>query len=914
MKQLSSAEIRQRYLTFFAERGHTVVPSSSLIPGTDPTLLFVNSGMVPFKDIFLGLEQRPYKRAVTSQKCLRVSGKHNDLEEVGPSPRHHTFFEMLGNFSFGDYFKELAIPLAWELLTKVFELPIERMWFTVYQGNERVPPDEDAERLWIQAGVAPERVLRFGDDENFWVMADTGPCGPCSEITVYIGDDLRKMDARGVNSDDPDYVEIWNNVFMQFERSTMQPLPRPSVDTGMGLERMAMVMQGVHSTYDTDLFIPIIERTITLLGSDEAHYRAHVPPYRAVADHSRAIAFLIADGVLPGNTGRSYVLRRILRRAAYQGRTIGFERPFLAEVVDAVIGEMGAAYPDLRQRRDFILETTDVEERQFLHTLSSGLVKLGVIVDQLKATGSAVIPGESAFRLKDTDGFPLDLTEKIAAEHGLTVDTTGFEAALDEQRRRSREATQFKRGADAEVWIERDLPATIFTGYMNLADDGRVIALVVAGDTVSTARAGQPVQLVLDRTPFYAEGGGQVGDSGRIVGRDGTVRIDDTQRPLPGIIVHYGVVEAGAISLGDAVAAQVNSERRYDTMRNHTATHLLHRALRDVLGEHAAQAGSLVAPDRLRFDFNNMRQVTPDQLHEIERRINAWIRADTQVEWEVTNYQAAINRGAIALFGEKYGDQVRMVTVGCADQGSGVGDQGSLDAENGEAHHASFVMCSRELCGGTHVGRTGEIGYFRITGESGVASGVRRIEALTGANAETWVDQQAATLREIAARLGVPATQAVERVDSLLAELKQRQHDLDALQAQATRGTLEGLLAHVQRQNGLAYLAARVDAPDVARLREMGDWLRDKIASGVIVLGTTLNEKPQLLAIVTSDLLSKGYHAGNLVKGLAPIVGGGGGGRPDMAQAGGRDVSKLDEALGRVGALLAEQGRSADSR
>jgi alanyl-tRNA synthetase len=904
MKQLSSAEIRQRYLTFFAERDHTIVPSSSLIPGTDPTLLFVNSGMVPFKDIFLGLEQRPYKRAVTAQKCLRVSGKHNDLEEVGPSPRHHTFFEMLGNFSFGDYFKELAIPMAWELLTKVFELPIERLWFSVYQGNQRVPPDEDAERLWIQAGAAPERVLRFGDDENFWVMADTGPCGPCSEITVYIGDDLRKMDARGVNSDDPDYVEIWNNVFMQFERSTMQPLPRPSVDTGMGLERMAMVMQGVHSTYDTDLFIPIIERTITLLGSDEAHYRAHVPPYRAVADHSRAIAFLIADGVLPGNTGRSYVLRRILRRAAYQGRTLGFERPFLAEVVDAVIGEMGAAYPDLRQRREFILETTDVEERQFLHTLSSGLVKLGVIVDQLKATGSAVIPGESAFRLKDTDGFPLDLTEKIAAEQGLTVDAAGFEAALDEQRRRSREATQFKRGADAEVWIERDLPATIFTGYTNLADQGRVIALVVAGDTVSTARAGQPVQLVLDRTPFYAEGGGQVGDSGRIVGPSGTVRIDDTQRPLPGVIVHYGMVEDGAISLDDAVATRVNGERRRDTMRNHTATHLLHRALRDVLGEHAAQAGSLVAPDRLRFDFNNMRQVTPDQLHEIERRINAWIRADTQVEWEVTNYQAAINRGAIALFGEKYGDRVRMVTVGCADQGPGV-------AENVEDQRTPFVMCSRELCGGTHVGRTGEIGYFRITGESGVASGVRRIEALTGASAELWVDQQAATLREIAARLGVPATQAIDRVESLLADLRQRQHDLDALQTQATRGTLEGLLTRVQRQNGVAYLAARVDAPDVARLREMGDWLRDKVGSGVVVLGTTLNEKPQLLAIVTNDLLSKGYHAGNLVKGLAPIVGGGGGGRPDMAQAGGRDVSKLDEALGQVGALLKEQGRAA---
>src|SRR6266545_1578620 len=682
MKYVSSAELRQTYLKFFEARGHTIVPSSSLIPSNDPTLLFANSGMVQFKDTFLGLEQRPYTRATTSQKCLRVSGKHNDLEEVGPSPRHHTFFEMLGNFSFGDYFKAEAIAMAWELLTKVFELPVERLWFTVFKGNERVPADEDAARYWIEAGAAPERVLRFGEKDNFWVMADTGPCGPCSEITIYIGDDLSKMTPAGVNSDDPDYVEIWNNVFMQFERSTMEPLPRPSVDTGMGLERIAMVMQGVHSTYDTDLFVPIIQRTI---------------------------------GLLPGNTGRSYVLRRILRRAAYQGRTIGFDRPFLADVVSTVIDQMGEAYPELRQRRDFILETTDVEERQFLRTLSGGIVRLGALVDRVKADRGAVIPGEDAFTLKDTYGFPLDLTEKIAAEQGLTVDEEGYSRAMAAQREQSRKAAQFKRGAEADVWAEMELPPTEFTGYGHYVDTGRALAIVAGGDSVSGASQGQPVQIVLDRTPFYAESGGQVGDTGWLIGPGGRVRVEDTQRSVPGLIVHYGVVERGAIAVNETVEARVDAERRRDIMRNHTATHLLHRALRDVLGEHAAQAGSLVAPERLRFDFSHPRQVRPEQLREIERRVNAWVRADTVVEWEVTDYQEAIGRGAMALFGEKYGDRVRMVTVGCADDRTEGRELRTEEASSNSARSPrASALCSRELCGGTHVGRTGELGFFKI--------------------------------------------------------------------------------------------------------------------------------------------------------------------------------------------------------
>jgi alanyl-tRNA synthetase len=912
MQWLSSADIRQRYLAFFQANGHTQVPSASLIPSNNPTLLFTNAGMVPFVDTFLGLEQRPYSRAVSSQKCLRVSGKHNDLEEVGPSPRHHTFFEMLGNFSFGDYFKAEAIPLAWNLLTKEFALPVERLWFTVFEGNDRVPPDVEAEQLWIKAGAAPDRVLRFGEKDNFWVMGDTGPCGPCSEITMYIGEDLGKMRPDGVNSDDPDYVEIWNNVFMQFDRATMKPLPRPSVDTGMGLERMAMVMQGVHATYDSDLFRPIIERTIALANTDEEHYRAHLTPYRAVADHTRAITFLIADGILPGNEGRSYVLRRILRRAAYQGRLIGLLKPFLAETADVLIAMMGDTYPELRSRRQFILEAITDEEQRFGRTISSGLVKLDTLVQRMAEQHETVLSGEEAFRLKDTDGFPLDLTQKILAERGLTVDEASYEQALDQQRKRSRAATQFKRGAEAEIWAEMELPATEFSGYDSTIDHGQVLAIVAGGDALSTAQEGQAVQIVLDRTPFYAESGGQVGDTGLLIGPGGHLRITDTQRPLPGLIVHYGTVTSGAIGLGERVEARVDAERRRDIMRNHTATHLLHRALRDVLGEHAAQAGSLVAPERLRFDFNQPRPVTPEQQREVERRINAWIRADTPVEWEVTGYQDALARGAMALFGEKYGDRVRMVTVGCADtEGSGIGDRGS-GVEDGSPTPdprslIPAVMCSRELCGGIHVERTGAIGFFKIIGESGVSSGVRRIEALTGIGAEAWVEAQAASTREIAARLGVAPAQLVERVDSLLAELKQRQRDLDALRAQSTRGALEGLLEHVRRDNNIAYLAARVEAADATRLREMGDWLRDKIGSGVVVLGTVLNDKPQILVVVTPDLVQQGYHAGNLVRALAQVVGGGGGGRPDMAQAGGRDAGKLDMALAEVGALLMAQ-------
>lgn len=892
MQKLTAAQIRETFISFFIRHGHTHVPSSSLVVADDPTLLFANSGMVQFKDVFLGREQRPYTRAVTAQKCLRVSGKHNDLEEVGPSPRHHTFFEMLGNFSFGDYFKAEAIRLAWKLLTEEFQLPVERLWFTVFAGDDEVPPDDEAAELWIAQGADPSRVLRFGRKDNFWVMGDTGPCGPCSEITMYIGDDLSQMHAEGVNSDDPNYVEIWNNVFMQYDRATMQPLPRPSVDTGMGLERMAMVMQGVHSTYETDLFVAIINRIISARGSDKAHYQAHRSAYRAIADHARAIAFLIADGVLPGNLGRAYVLRRILRRAAYQGRTIGFERPFLAEVITSVIEQMGNAYPELVKRREFILSAADQEERQFLRTLSGGITRLNAVIEQVRSRGETVIPGNDAFVLKDTYGFPLDLTQKIAAEQGLAVDEAGYEAAMAEQRARSRAAATSKRSGEADLWVELDLPNSHFTGYERLSDRATVIGMLADGDALNTASTGKHVQIVLNTTPFYAESGGQVGDTGVLVGPDGSVRVEDTRRPLPGLIVHYGRVVDGTISVGDQVQATVDLVRRADIQRNHTATHMLQRALRDVLGEHAAQAGSLVAPERLRFDFTHTKPVDPEELREVERRLNAWVRADATVRWEITGYQDAMARGAIALFGEKYGDTVRVVTI---ERGNGL--------DNGE--YAS--RDSLELCGGTHVNRTGEIGFVRLVSEGSIGSGIRRVEALTGRGAEAWVEEQAQALRDLAARINAQPAQLAERIEALLAENRQRRQELEALRSKMAREQLATLLNRMQTVAGVPLLAAEVEADTVERLREMGEYLRDKLGSAVIVLGAQINGKPQLLTMVTADLVRRGLNAVQLVKPLAAIVGGGGGGKPEVAQAGGRNPDQLAAAINAAAGVLAEQ-------
>ncbi len=902
---MKSSEIRQTFLQYFARNDHEIVASSPLVPANNPTLLFTNAGMVQFVETFIGLEQRPYTMAATAQKCMRVSGKHNDLENVGPSPRHHTFFEMLGNFSFGEYFKEDAIRFAWDLLTNELKLPKERLWVSVFEGDSAVPADEEAVRLWQQVGVAPERILRFGAKDNFWSMGDTGPCGPCSEIHYYQGDDVEHQVPEGVNSDDDNYMEIWNLVFMQYDRDAqgrLTPLPKPSIDTGMGFERLVAVLQGVRNNYETDLFTPIIDRLVTLVGQGHEHYTANRAVYHAIADHSRACAFLIADGVRPGNEGRNYVLRRILRRAAYQGQTIGLSRPFLAETAGVVIETMGDAYPELRSKADYIKQVITIEEERFGRTLQAGLEQLENIVSTMQQAGQTVMRGEDAFRLHDTFGFPLDLTAKILAERGLGVDEDGYLVAREAQRQRGREAAQFRRGAQAELWAEADLPQTTFTGYQDLQSAGQLMALVVEGGREQQASEGEAVQLVLDRTCFYGESGGQVGDTGVIVGPQGAVRVTDVQKPVPGLFVHTGTVERGFVAVGDAVQLVVDAERRRDIMRNHTATHLLHRALRDVLGEHAEQAGSLVAPDRLRFDFGHPAAVAYEDLREVERRVNAWIRADSEVAPAEMPIAAAKQLGAMALFGEKYGDIVRVVTVSCIDIPS--------RAHGGAVAEQTIVtetMCSRELCGGTHVSRTGEIGFFRIVGESSIGSGLRRIEAVTGRGAEEYVEAQLGLLRGLAQRLGTTPAQLGERAEQLLSQLRQQQQQLAQLSRRESGTQLQSLLDAKQQQDGVAFVAARVEAPGMEKLREMGDWLRDKLGSGVIVLGTVLNDKPQLLAMVTPDLVKSGYHAGNLVKGLAQIVGGGGGGRPDVAQAGGRDVSKLDDALQQVGPLLARQ-------
>jgi alanyl-tRNA synthetase len=899
---MNSIDIRRAFLDFFQSKGHTPVPSSPLIPASDPTLLFTNAGMVQFKNTFLGLEPRPYTRATTAQKVMRVSGKHNDLENVGPSPRHHTFFEMLGNFSFGDYFKRDAIQFAWELITQVYQLPVERLWFSVYKD------DDEAEMLWREVGVDPSRVLRFGEKDNFWSMGDTGPCGPCSEIHYYQGEDVNAQHAEGVNSEDDDYLEFWNLVFMQYERDAqgkMTPLPRPSIDTGMGMERITAILQGVKNNYETDLFVPIIERTMELLGTNRHHYEQHRAGYHIIADHSRAIAFLIADGIRPGNEGRNYVLRRILRRAAYHGQSLGFNRPFLADTADAVIDIMGEHYTELLTKRPFIKDLITAEEERFNRTLSTGLYLLENTFLQRTTPELAVAPGlapgvfsgRDAFTLHDTYGFPLDLTQKILAERGLSVDLAGYEEALREQQERSRSASHFKKGSEGERWSARELPATTFTGYKEVRTQGYVLALDVDGREVEQVTEGQQVRLVLDRTPFYAESGGQVADTGLLIGPHGRIRIEDVQKPIPDLFVHQGFVEAGIVTVGDQVKLAVDTIRRRDIMRNHTATHLLHRVLRDLLGEHVEQAGSLVAPDRLRFDFTHPRQVTPEQLRTIERTINSWIRADQEVEVATMNYNDARQLGAMALFGEKYGDIVRVISVGCDHA-----HQDHMDIEI--LTEDKPCLCSRELCGGTHVVRTGEIGYFCITSEGSVSAGLRRIEALTGRVAEDWIEQQRQIMRTISAQLTTPLLQLPERIDGLQAELKKRTAELGEARAQLAEGQIDQLLEQRKVAGQVSYVVGQVEVVNVEALRSLAERLQERLKSGIVVLGAVINDYPNLTITVSSDLVKQGYHAGKLARKLAEIVGGGGGGKPSMAQAGGRDAKKLPEALELVSDLL----------
>jgi alanyl-tRNA synthetase len=867
---MRSDEIRSRFLDYFARQGHDVRPSSSLVPADDPTLLFTNAGMVPFKKVFLGQEEVPYRRAATSQKCVRAGGKHNDLEQVGVTARHHTFFEMLGNFSFGDYFKRDAIRFAWELLTGEFGIPRERLWATVHYS------DDEAAALWEEiAGLPPERIFRLGDRDNFWQMADTGPCGPCSEIHY----DVRPGDARGteVTRDEFEalgeagqFLEIWNLVFMQFDRDAdgeLHPLPAPSIDTGMGFERLAAVLQGADSNYGTDLFTPLVERAVEVVGTPYAYDTSAGVSYRVLADHARATAFLLADGVFPSNEGRGYVLRRILRRAVRHAWLLGRREPTLVDVADAVVDRMGAAYPELLARREYIARNVRAEEERFLATIDAGMGRFDEIAPR---GGSGTVPGAEAFKLYDTFGFPPDLTELMARERGYDVDTEGFERELEAQRRRSREDRasagigmgddSFSLGWEHVPDAEEDDQE--FAAYRAVALDTDVIAF----RRMENGRLG----LQLRANPFYAESGGQVSDRGHVYGDGWTLAVDEVRR-VGGRVAVLGRVE-GAFAPG-RVRAEVEAPARRDTERNHTATHLLHAALRRVLGDHVHQQGSLVAPDRLRFDFSHSGPLSPEELSDVEGLVNQAIWSNHDVCSDQVPYPDAIARGAMALFSEKYGDVVRVIEI------PGV---------------------SMELCGGTHTRTTGQIGLFRIVSEAGVAAGVRRIEAVTGPGAFERVRRDERTLREAAALLRTRDDNLLPRLQALLAEQKELQKQLERARASGGADVVSTLLAGAASVDGVRVVAASVEVADNDELRALGDRLRERLESGVAVLAAALGERTALFAVATDDMVSRGVRADVVVREVAALAGGRGGGKAHMAQAGIPDASRVPAALEKV--------------
>jgi alanyl-tRNA synthetase len=900
---VTNSEVRNRFLSYFQKKGHTLVPSSSLIPANDPTLLFANAGMVQFKDVFIGAEKRAYSRATSAQKCMRVSGKHNDLENVGPSPRHHTFFEMLGNFSFGDYFKRDAIAYAWEFMTQELGLDKSRLYPTIYIE------DDEAFRLWQEIAEVPAgRITRLGKKDNFWSMGDTGPNGPCSEVIYDRGPEHCTCGRADCNLavECERWWELWNLVFMQFETTAdgvTRPLPKPSIDTGMGMERTCAVLQGANSNYETDLFWPVIQRTQELLGHSDAQREDSMISYRVIADHARAVAFLIADGMLPGNEGRNYVLRLILRRAARHGRLLGFKEPFMAKVIQVVVDIMGQHYSELVQRSAFILQAATQEEERFLQTLDVGMNLLDQIVATVKSSGQTIIPGDKAFRLYDTYGFPLDLTRDVAKEQKLTVDEAGFHTAMDAQRERARAAQRFGVGQEAELYRSLNLPASLFSGYEAHSSHAAILALIRDGQSQDEVGPGQEVQVVLDRTPFYGESGGQTGDTGMIVGPRGRIEITDTHHPLPELTVHYGRVVEGIVRTGEPVEAAVDHERRLDIARNHTATHLLHHALQKILGEHARQAGSLVAPERLRFDFTHLQSVSHEELRQIEREVNAAVRANLSVDATTTSFDQARAQGAMALFGEKYGDTVRMITMG--------------------------NDYSRELCGGTHLHSTGEIGFFHVLSESSVGAGLRRIEAVTGRGAEAYIQQQLDVLGAAADALQTKPAELVHRSAELVEQLRAQQREINELRGQAVRETAKSVLQEAKVLADVQVLAASIETDSVERLREMIDRVRDglrhvassqaqPIAGSVIVLGAVLNNKTTLVAAVSPELVKRGLHAGKLVGEIARPIGGSGGGRPEMGQAGGGEASRIQEALGfveqKVREVLASQQRETEQR
>jgi alanyl-tRNA synthetase len=866
LRAMTSSEIRASFLEFFKKNGHAVVPSSSLVPGNDPTLLFTNAGMVQFKDVFLGKEVREYSRAATSQRCVRAGGKHNDLENVGYTARHHTFFEMLGNFSFGDYFKREAVHFAWNFITGTLGIPKDRLWVTVFKE------DDEAARIWTEEmGIDPTRCTRMGESSNFWSMGETGPCGPCTEIFYDHGSEIPGGPPGSPDGDGDRYVEIWNLVFMQYDRSSdgvLVPLPKPSVDTGMGLERVAAVMQGVHSNYDIDLFKSLIRAAAEITGTEDLESSS----LRVIADHIRACTFLIIDGVVPSNEGRGYVLRRIIRRAIRHGYKLGQTQPFFHKLVPTLVREMGSYYSELVSGEERATQVLAMEERRFAETLTTGMALLDAETAKLK---SSVIPGETVFRLYDTYGFPLDLTADVARERGLTIDRAGFDAAMDAQRGRARAASKF--GIDLRESVKLS-GKTQFSGYDRLAGNGKVTALIFDGAVVESMRPGQEGQVVLDHTPFYAESGGQIGDTGTLIGATAHFTVRDT-RKIGASFAHVGVLDSGELRIGDEVSAEVDGDRRQAIALNHSATHLLHAALRQVLGKHVQQKGSLVAPDRLRFDFSHTQPVSPNELRRVEELVNAVIRDNAPAETRVMALDEAVAAGAMSLFGEKYESDVRVLSIG------------------------DFSM---ELCGGTHVERAGDIGFFKIIGESGVAAGVRRVEAVTGQAAFEWVARTDQVLRDVAFMLRGSREDIDEKVRELVERSRRLEKDIQQLKSKLASGQSGDLSNQAKDVGGIKVLAAQVDGADAKALRDALDRLKDKLGSCIIVLATVKDGKIVLVAGVSPDLLAQ-FRAGDIVGAVAAQVGGRGGGRADFAQAGGTQPENLSAALAGVETLVRSQ-------
>ncbi|HTR59815.1 MAG TPA: alanine--tRNA ligase [Casimicrobiaceae bacterium] len=876
---MRASEIRRQFLDYFAARGHTIVPSAPLVPANDPTLLFTNSGMVQFKDVFLGKEEPPHLRVADVQRCLRAGGKHNDLENVGYTARHHTFFEMLGNWSFGDYFKREAIRYAWDLLTSVYKLPVDQLWVTVYHT------DDEAYDAWASdIGVPRERIVRIGDNkgapyasDNFWQMAETGPCGPCSEIFYDHGPGIAGGPPGSAEPEGDRYVEIWNLVFMQFDRDAhgkLTPLPKPCVDTGMGLERLAAVLQHVHSNYEIDLFRDLIAAAAKLTGAKDLKS----PSLNVIADHVRACAFLVADGVIPSNEGRGYVLRRIIRRAIRHGYKLGQTQPFFARLVPELSRLMGDAYPELPLKQDYVMRVLLAEEERFAETLEHGMKVLEAALADARKAGAKALSGETAFTLYDTYGFPFDLTADVCRERGFAIDQAAFDAAMEKQRERARAASTFKMAEGLDYRGAK----TKFDGYDTLAEEARVVALYRDGTPIDSLSTGQSGVVVLDRTPFYAESGGQVGDRGEIT-KDGACltlfAVHDTQKIQPDVFGHYGEVRTGELKLGDTVTTKVDGRARARAAWNHSATHLMHAALRKVLGEHVTQKGSLVDPDRTRFDFSHPQPMTDEEIRTVESLVNAAIRANYPVEARVMPYDEAIKSGAMALFGEKYGDEVRVLRMG------------------------DF---STELCGGTHVNRTGDIGFFKIVSESGVASGIRRVEAVTAEGALAYTHEMEARLNEAARALKAPPTEVAAKIAQILDNAKALEKELARLKGKLASTQGGDLAAQAVEVNGAHVLAATIDGADATVLRETIDKLKGRFKSAAIVLGSTEGGKVTLIAGVTSDLTAK-IKAGELVNHVAMQVGGKGGGRPDMAQAGGTNAAALPAALESVRSWVAER-------